>query len=772
MRTLFLSLLCLFGALTVLQAQDPGIAYQAVARDADGDPLADAELNVRVTLYSADDATLWQESHASVLTNQFGNLALTIGDGAVSPGFSALSAVDWSAAGLHFGIEVDAGAGYASFGDVDVQAVPIAMYALNGQEEEIAALQSQLDMLDGDVSALAGDLGDAVAEQASDYAFLLGLIEDNDGDIAVLQSNVSQNTADLGDLLSVINVDPNGITVEDLTVTGDLDITGVFSAATGIFNYLSSNNADFEDMIAEAAQVAELTFVSGRALGETSELDIDGLLNVDGNSTMGGNLDVDGIITSEGSQLANLAYSDAGDAAVQADVDANEADSDSADAAIQADVDGNEADSDSADAAIQADVDGNEADSDSADAAIQADVDGNEADSDSADAAIQADVDANEADSDSADATLQSNIDANAAADASESAAGDAADAAIQSDVDANEADSDSADAAIQADVDGNEADSDSADAAIQADVDANEADSDAADVVLQAGIDSNLSDIEDNEFRIAAAAADMGFGESTVGSVNNVPQHPGYDNANYIGADDNLVEADTALDAALKANADADATESAAGDAADAAIQSDVDGNEADSDSADAAIQADVDGNEADSDSADAAIQADVDGNEADSDSADAAIQSDVDGNEADSDSADAAIQADVDANEVASIAADGTLQANIEANAAADASESAAGTAADAAIQSDVDGNEADSDSADAAIQSDVDQTKLTAILLTRLFSRMLIRTKRTATQLTATCKIKSTRTIAIFLDCNQDWLPRSHNVVWVTL
>ena len=39
MRTLFLSLLCLFGALTVLQAQaqDPGIAYQAVARDADGD---------------------------------------------------------------------------------------------------------------------------------------------------------------------------------------------------------------------------------------------------------------------------------------------------------------------------------------------------------------------------------------------------------------------------------------------------------------------------------------------------------------------------------------------------------------------------------------------------------------------------------------------------------------------------------------------------------------------------------------------------------------
>ena len=186
MRTLFLSLLCLFGALTVLQAQDPGIAYQAVARDADGDPLADAELDVRVTLYGSDDAVLWQESHASVLTNQFGNLALTFGDGAVTPGYGALSVVDWSAAGLHFGIEVDAGAGYASFGDVDVQAVPIAMYALNGQEEEIAALQTQLDNLDGDVSALASDLSDAIGAVSSDLsdaveasesedAYLLGL---------------------------------------------------------------------------------------------------------------------------------------------------------------------------------------------------------------------------------------------------------------------------------------------------------------------------------------------------------------------------------------------------------------------------------------------------------------------------------------------------------------------------------------------------------------------------------------------------------------------
>ena len=561
MRTHFLSLLCLFGALTVLQVQDPGIAYQAVARDADGDPLADAELNVRVTLYGDDGSTLWQESHASVLTNQFGNLALTIGDGAVTPGFNALSAVDWSAAGLHFGIEVDAGAGYASFGDVDVQAVPIAMYALNGQEEEIAALQSQLDLLDGDVSALAGDLGEAVVQQANDYSFLLGLIEDNDGDIAVLQSNVSSNTADLGDLLSVINIDPSGITVEDLTITGDLDLTGVFSAATGIFNYLSSNNADFEDMIAEAAQVSELTFVSGRALGETSELDIDGILNVDGNSTMGGNLDVDGTITSQGSLLATEAYVDGGDAA-NAAADAAQATADAAAQAANADAiaansaaDAAQATADAAALAANASADAAQADADAAALAANASADAAQATADAAAQAANADAIAANASADAAQATADAaaqaaNADAiaaNASADAAQATADAAAQAAnadaiaANSAADAAQATADAAALAANASADAAQATADAAALAANASADAAQATTDAA---AQA---ANASDIDDNEFRIAATAADMGFGESTVGSVNNVPQHPGYANANYLGADDNLVEADGA---------------------------------------------------------------------------------------------------------------------------------------------------------------------------------------------------------------------------------
>jgi transcriptional regulator with XRE-family HTH domain len=78
---------------------------------------------------------------------------------------------------------------------------------------------------------------------------------------------------------------------------------------------------------------------------------------------------------------------------------------------------------------------------------------------------------------------------------------------------------------------------------------------------------------------------------------------------------------------------------------AAVAAVQADVDQNEADADAAIAAVQADVDQNEADADAAIAAVQADVDQNESDADAAIAAVQADVDQNESDSDAADAAI-------------------------------------------------------------------------------------------------------------------------------
>ena len=102
------------------------------------------------------------------------------------------------------------------------------------------------------------------------------------------------------------------------------------------------------------------------------------------------------------------------------------------------------------------------------------------------------------------------------------------------------------------------------------------------------------------------------------------------------------------------------------------AAVQGDVDGNEADSDAADSALSGRLDVLEADPTTATAvaAVQADVDQNELDGDAADAALSGRLDVLEADPTTATAvaAVQADVDQNEIDGDAADAALSGRLD--------------------------------------------------------------------------------------------------------
>ena len=76
----FLTAVVLITTSFVVQAQQNyGIAYQAVARDADGDALESATLDVRFNLMDGTDAVVWTETHAAVTTDEFGLINLTIG---------------------------------------------------------------------------------------------------------------------------------------------------------------------------------------------------------------------------------------------------------------------------------------------------------------------------------------------------------------------------------------------------------------------------------------------------------------------------------------------------------------------------------------------------------------------------------------------------------------------------------------------------------------------------------------------------------------------
>ena len=75
-----------------LWAQAPQqFKFQAVARDAGGDALENATLDVRFTLLDAASSPVWTETHSAVLTDDFGLINLTIGSIA---GADDLAAVD------------------------------------------------------------------------------------------------------------------------------------------------------------------------------------------------------------------------------------------------------------------------------------------------------------------------------------------------------------------------------------------------------------------------------------------------------------------------------------------------------------------------------------------------------------------------------------------------------------------------------------------------------------------------------------------------------
>lgn len=117
---------------TIAFAQVPseinGINYQGIAREADGTPIADDLIDIRITILDNSNASIFQETHNDVSTNQFGLFTLIIGS------VNSLQSTLWSTA-TQIITEADFGSGYDEIGTVNLAAVPYAFKAkYEGQE--------------------------------------------------------------------------------------------------------------------------------------------------------------------------------------------------------------------------------------------------------------------------------------------------------------------------------------------------------------------------------------------------------------------------------------------------------------------------------------------------------------------------------------------------------------------------------------------------------------------------------------------------------------
>jgi len=109
----------------LLSAQAPAlIPYQAVARDAAGQPLASTTINARFTIHNetANGTVVWQEVQ-TVNTNGLGLFTSQLG------GTSSLAAVNWAVGSKFLQVELDLGNGFVEIGTQQMLSVPYALHA-------------------------------------------------------------------------------------------------------------------------------------------------------------------------------------------------------------------------------------------------------------------------------------------------------------------------------------------------------------------------------------------------------------------------------------------------------------------------------------------------------------------------------------------------------------------------------------------------------------------------------------------------------------------
>ena len=124
-----LSILFWLTSVVSLHAQAPlGFNYQGIAREADGTPISNQTIGIRVSITDgANGSSQFTEEHFPD-TNEFGLFTLVVGQG---NGNRTLNAVDWSGGNLWLQIELDPdnSGTYILMGSQQLMSVPYALYS-------------------------------------------------------------------------------------------------------------------------------------------------------------------------------------------------------------------------------------------------------------------------------------------------------------------------------------------------------------------------------------------------------------------------------------------------------------------------------------------------------------------------------------------------------------------------------------------------------------------------------------------------------------------
>jgi len=162
------SLLIVFTVLHLFaNAQAPAlIPYQAIARNAAGEPLASSTLNARFTIHdgTATGTNVWQELQ-TVSTTALGLFTVQLGSSV------ALSSVNWATGAKFMQVEIDLGQGFVDIGTQQLLSVPYALHS--------ASAASALSA--GDGISNVSLTGDSLFLNNGSFVIIPGISEANNG---------------------------------------------------------------------------------------------------------------------------------------------------------------------------------------------------------------------------------------------------------------------------------------------------------------------------------------------------------------------------------------------------------------------------------------------------------------------------------------------------------------------------------------------------------------------------------------------------------------
>jgi hypothetical protein len=160
------SVLLLFTFLLTISgySQAPqGISYQAVAFDLGGNPIANGNVGVKISIIdnSISGTVVYSETHAKT-TNAQGLFNLNIGQGSAIA--SAFSSINWGTNSKFLKVEVDpaGGTNYTNIGTNQLMSVPYALFAENVSTQQtinnVVVSENKNNNIDGGITVLYSNL--------------------------------------------------------------------------------------------------------------------------------------------------------------------------------------------------------------------------------------------------------------------------------------------------------------------------------------------------------------------------------------------------------------------------------------------------------------------------------------------------------------------------------------------------------------------------------------------------------------------------------------